>query len=46
MNVFNKLDRIFLIHGEYDKQLVFKSVIKNFFNKKAHIVEMGEKIFL
>jgi metallo-beta-lactamase family protein len=46
MNEFNKLDRIFLIHGEYDKQLVFKSVIKNFFNKKAHIVEMGEKIFL
>jgi metallo-beta-lactamase family protein len=46
MNEFDKLDRIFLIHGEYDKQLVFKSVIKNFFNKKAHIVEMGEKIYL
>jgi len=46
MSEFDRLDRIFLIHGEYDKQLVFKSVIKNFLNKKAHIVEMGEKIYL
>ena len=46
MSEFKKLDRIFLIHGEYDKQIVFKSVIKNFFNKKAHIVNLGEKIYL
>ncbi len=46
MSEFDRLNRIFLIHGEYDKQLVFKSVIKNFLNKKAHIVEMGEKIYL
>ncbi|WP_457562344.1 MBL fold metallo-hydrolase RNA specificity domain-containing protein [Caminibacter pacificus] len=46
MNEFDKLDRIFLIHGEYEKQVVFKSVIRNFFNKKAHIVDMGEKIYL
>jgi len=46
MNEFQNLDRIFLIHGEYDKQIVFKSVIKNFFNKKAHIVSFGEKIYL
>jgi metallo-beta-lactamase family protein len=46
MNRFDALDRIFLIHGEYDKQLVFKSVIKNYMNKKAHIVAMEEKIYL
>jgi metallo-beta-lactamase family protein len=46
INEFDYLDRIFLIHGEYEKQIVFKSVIKNFFNKKAHIVEMGEKIYI
>jgi len=46
MSKFKKLDRIFLIHGEYEKQIVFKSVIKNFLNKKAHIVNFGEKIYL
>ena len=46
MEEFKRLDRIFLIHGEYDKQLVFKSVIRNFLDKKAHIVEHGEKIYI
>jgi metallo-beta-lactamase family protein len=46
MSEFEKLDKIFLIHGEYDKQVIFKSVINSYFNKKAHIVEMGEKIYL
>ncbi|WP_457560913.1 MBL fold metallo-hydrolase [Caminibacter sp.] len=46
MQKFEKLDRIFLIHGEYDKQVIFKSVIKNIMNKKVHIVEEGEKIYL
>jgi metallo-beta-lactamase family protein len=46
MQEFEKLDRVFLIHGEYDKQVVFKAVIKNILNKKVHIVEEGEKIFL
>ncbi|WP_456480705.1 MBL fold metallo-hydrolase [Nautilia sp.] len=46
MNEFEKLDRIFLIHGEYDKQVIFKSVIHSYFDKKAHIVEEGEKIYL
>jgi len=46
MSEFNRLDRIFLIHGEYDKQVIFKSVINSYFNKKAHIVEMGEKIYI
>ena len=46
MQEFNKLDRIFLIHGEYDKQVIFKSVIRNIMDKKAHIVEMKEKIYI
>ena len=46
MQQFEKLDRIFLIHGEYDKQVIFKGVIQNILNKKAHIVEMKEKIYI
>jgi metallo-beta-lactamase family protein len=46
MSEFDKLERIFLIHGEEDKQTVFKAVINSYLNKKAHIVEMGEKIYL
>jgi len=46
MNNFEKLERIFLIHGEEDKQTIFKAVINSYLNKKAHIVEMGEKIYL
>ncbi len=46
MSEFERLERIFLIHGEYDKQVIFKSVINSYFNKKAHIVEMGEKIYI
>ncbi|ACM92380.1 RNA-metabolising metallo-beta-lactamase [Nautilia profundicola AmH] len=46
MNEFEKLDRIFLIHGEEDKQTIFKAVINSYLNKRAHIVEMGEKIYL
>jgi len=43
---FKSLDKILLIHGEYDKQVIFKSVILNELNKKAHIVAEGEKIYL
>ncbi len=46
MQKFKKLDRIYLIHGEYEKQIVLKSVIRNIMDKKAHIVEMREKIYL
>ncbi len=46
MSEFEKLDRIFLIHGEYDKQLVFRDVIEKKMNKRAHIVEFREKIYL
>ncbi|WP_024788029.1 MBL fold metallo-hydrolase RNA specificity domain-containing protein [Lebetimonas sp. JH369] len=43
---FKTLEKIFLIHGEYDKQVIFRSVILNEMNKKAHIVEEREKIYL
>jgi metallo-beta-lactamase family protein len=46
MSEFEKLDKIFLIHGEEDKQNIFKAAINSYFDKKAHIVEMGEKIYL
>ena len=46
MSEFDKLERIFLIHGEEDKQSVFKAVINSYFDKKAHIVSEGEKIYL
>jgi len=40
------LKKIFLIHGEEDKQLIFKEVIKNYMRLKVHIVEPNEKIFI
>ena len=46
MSEFEKLDRIFLIHGEYEKQLIFKDAIRKKMNKNAHIVEFREKIYL
>ncbi len=46
MGEFKRLDRIFLVHGEYEKQIVFRDVIKNIMHKKAHIVEFREKIYL
>jgi metallo-beta-lactamase family protein len=46
MQQFKKLERIFLIHGEFEKQVVFKAIIKNILDKKAHIVEEGEKIYI
>jgi metallo-beta-lactamase family protein len=41
---FNSLDKIFLIHGEKDKQKLFKKEIKREFDKKVHIVKEAEKI--
>ncbi len=43
---YKKLDNIYLIHGEKDKQLIFKEVIKEKLNKKAHIVKQAEKIWI
>jgi metallo-beta-lactamase family protein len=40
------LYRVYLIHGEEDKQVILRSVIENALDKKAHIVEPGEVIYL
>ena len=44
MSEFKKLDKIFLIHGERDKQEIFQKEIEERLNKKAHIVKYAEKI--
>lgn len=40
------LNRIFLIHGEADKQVILRSVLENVLEQKVHIVEPGEVIYL
>jgi len=40
------LETAFLIHGEKDKQLIFKKAIQKKLHKKAHIVRAGEIIHL
>ena len=40
------LQRIFLIHGELDKQTVFKKVLEEKLHKQTHIVETQEVIYL
>ena len=44
MSKFKKLDKIFLIHGERDKQEIFQKEIEKQLGKKSHIVRHGEKI--
>jgi len=46
MQAFDSLGKIFLIHGEYDKQKIFRKVIGQRMNKKAHIVAPEENIYL
>ena len=41
---FEKLDNLYLIHGDPDKQAVLKQVIKERLKINAHIVKQGEKI--
>jgi metallo-beta-lactamase family protein len=43
---FERLDKVFLIHGEPDKQTLFKQAIAEKLDKSAHIVEYGEKVYL
>ncbi len=40
------LNRIFLIHGEEDKQVILRSVLENVLEQKVHIVEPEEVIYL
>ena len=44
MGKFDKLDKIFLIHGERDKQEIFQEEIEKRLHTKSHIVEYAEKI--
>jgi len=44
MRNFKKLDKIFLIHGERDKQKIYQKKIAEDLGKKAHIVTYAEKI--
>lgn len=44
MQSFKRLGKIFLIHGERDKQEIFQKEILRRMDKKAHIVKYAEKI--
>lgn len=43
---FQHLEKVFLIHGERDKQEIFKTAIQDRFNKTVHIVEHGEEVWV
>ncbi|MEA2048624.1 MAG: MBL fold metallo-hydrolase RNA specificity domain-containing protein, partial [Campylobacterota bacterium] len=44
MRKFSKLEKIFLIHGERNKQEIFQKEIEKQLQKKSHIVKYAEKI--
>ena len=46
MGKFEKLGKVFLIHGEIEKQRLFKQAIKEQQHKNTHIVKYAEKIYL
>ncbi len=46
MSKFKILSHIYLVHGEKDKQVIFKKAINEKLGKKAHIVEFAEKIYI
>ena len=46
MCAFKRLEKVFLIHGEEDKQLIFKDVIQEKLHKDVHIVNVNEVINL
>jgi len=46
MNSFERLGNIYLVHGEEEKQIVFKEAILNQLEKKAHIIKDKEHIFV
>lgn len=43
---FETLDKVFLIHGERDKQEIFKKAIEDKFNKTVHIVKYAEEVWI
>ena len=46
MSAFEDLKKVYLIHGEEDKQRVFQTAIKEHLDKESHIVEEQEYIEL
>ena len=46
MSQFEKLDKVFLIHGERDKQEIFKKAIEDKLHKTVHIVEYAEEVWV
>ncbi len=46
MERFDRLEKIFLIHGEFEKQKVFREAIGKRLGKRAHIVAQEEKIYI
>ncbi len=46
MEHFERLGKIFLIHGEFEKQKVFREAIEKRLGKRAHIVAPEEKVYI
>ncbi|WP_373019588.1 MBL fold metallo-hydrolase RNA specificity domain-containing protein [Thiomicrorhabdus sp.] len=46
MQEFKQLGKVFLIHGERDKQEIFKQVIEEKLDKTVHIVEYAEEVWI
>ncbi len=46
MESFEELGNVYLIHGEKDKQKIFKKAIKAALPNKVHIVKEGEAIYI
>ncbi|MDG6774355.1 MBL fold metallo-hydrolase [Thiomicrorhabdus sp. ZW0627] len=46
MEGFEHLGKVFLIHGERDKQEIFKQVIEEQMRKTVHIVEYAEEVWV
>ena len=46
MAEFEKLDKVFLIHGEPRQQAIFKQIIEEKLHKNTHIVKYAEEILV
>lgn len=46
MSGFESLDKVFLVHGERDKQEIFKKAIENKLHKTVHIVQYAEEVWI
>ncbi len=46
MKRFDRLGSVYLIHGEEEKQIIFREAIMQKLDKRAHIIEAGEEIYV